>query len=246
MNYNLEIVEPKLFAGAVADEIVACINDAIGEQGRCRVALAGGSTPGAVYRMIAKPPRVTDVEWDKVDFFFGDERWVAHSDHQSNCKMAQETLLAHIAGKHPGVFPVDTGLSTPEEGARAYAHTMREVFGIGGADTPIFDLVLLGVGEDGHTASLFPGSPLVDGEGDDICAAVPHPAGDCMRVTLTPKVILAARRVTYIVTGAAKSPVVKRILQSDASVSELPATIFRNAAGKVSWFVDSPAGQGLR
>lgn len=240
---QIEIIEPKLFSGVVADEIVASITDAINEKGRCSLVLAGGSTPSAIYRMMAKPPRVSEVPWPKVSLYWGDERWVSRQDNQSNYKMVQETLLTQIPGSGPRVFGVDTSLPTPAEGAKAYIDAVKKEEGISDETLPIFDVVLLGCGEDGHTASLFPHLPALEGK-NPWCMAVRHPDGSD-RVTFSPEVLLAARRICFIIKGEGKSDIVKRVLEGPMNVAETPAQLFRRVPEKVTWFLDSGSAQKL-
>lgn len=241
MAVQIEVVEPVLFAGVVADEIVASIGEAIADRGSCSVALAGGSTPGAIYRCLAKPPRVSEVEWAKVHLFWGDERWVPHSDNQSNFKMTQETLLGQILGAGPKIHPIDTSLANPEEGAAAYTKTITGVLGA----EPIFDLVILGVGEDGHTASIFPHSPVV-GMNDGVCVAVEHPEDRKFRVTLTPDVLFFnARRTIFIVKGEAKADIVRRVIEGVEGPEVLPAKLYQRASERVTFFLDSGAALRL-
>jgi len=240
MGVSVEVVEPVLFAGVVADEIVASIAEAVGERGVCSIALAGGSTPGAIYRCLAKPPRVSEVEWSKVKLFWGDERWVPSTDTQSNFKMTQETLLGQILGAGPRYFPVPTDAPTPADGAARYAQTIRAELG----PKPEFDLVILGVGEDGHTASIFPHSPVLRGSGD-ICAAVEHPEDKKARVTLTPEILFGARRTIFIVKGEAKAEIVKRVLEGGDSPDAIPSKLYTRAADRTTFFLDSGAAVRL-
>lgn len=241
MNSHLEIVESKLYAGAVADEIMACIDEAISERGRCLIALAGGSTPGAIYRTLTKPPRVDGVAWDKVSLFWGDERWVAKDDNQSNFRMVQETLLSQIGGAGPKVFAVDTSLASPEKAALAYHQLLSKELGPQGA----FDLVLLGIGEDGHTASIFPKSPVFSGGDNSLCRAVLHPEENKPRITLTPTALLSARRILFLAKGEAKAEIVHRVLEGSEDPSILPARYFISRGKRVDVFLDSEASTKL-
>ncbi len=245
MQARIEIVEPRLFAGAVADEIVASISEIIAEHGRCSLVLSGGSTPAAVYRALATPPRVSDVNWDKVLFFWGDERWVSHDDSRSNFKMASETLLSNISSDKLQVFPIETSLPSPAAGASQYAKTisgqkLREKNAL-----PVFDLVLLGMGEDGHVASVFPGSALI-GKSGALCEAVVHPQDKSERVTLTPALLFNAQRIIFIVSGQSKAEMFRRVINKDGDVRNIPARLYEQAIDKVSWFVDSAAASQIK
>ena len=248
MAMNIEVVETKLYSAVVADEIIASISDAISDTGKCSLVLAGGKTPSVIYRTIAKPPRVNEVEWDKVQLFWGDERWVAREDTQSNFKMVNETLLTFLINRKPAVRAVDTSLSSPEEGARAYEDSIRQTIGIGASEIPVFDLVLLGVGEDGHTASIFPHSDLLADafeSAGSVCKAVPCPYDGSWRVTLSPAVLLAARKIIFIVRGEGKSSILRKVLEGETDVRTLPAQLFRQARGKVTFFLDTAAAQQI-
>ena len=238
MKGSVEVVEPKMFAGVVADEIVASISDAISDRGRCSIALAGGRTPAVVYRMLSKPGRVEEVEWSKVALYVGDERWVPTTDDQSNFNMIKEALLQDLRSRKPQAYPVDTSLATPEEGAAAYEALIRKNEG----ENPSFDIVLLGIGEDGHTASLFPGSELITKPSGGIYRAVKSSDGAGHRVTITPEVLRSAKRIIFIVRGNNKAEVLGRVINGVDSVEVLPARLADACEGKVTFFVDSEAG----
>lgn len=244
MSQSVEIVEPRVYIAVVADEIVASIRDAISDHGRCSIALSGGSTPGAIYRALSRPPSVNDVEWDKVDMYWGDERWVPLDHTSSNYRMTQETLLAHIPQPGPRIHHVRTDLESPEEGAKDYEEQIRKAEGAAAGEIPVFDIVLLGVGEDGHTASIFPKSPVIHEKSAKLCFAVEHPEGG-YRVTMSPGLLFSARRVMFIVKGESKADIVSHILEGSASVEETPALLYREATGRVSWFLDSSAALKL-
>jgi 6-phosphogluconolactonase len=244
MKNKIDVFEPKLFGGSVADEIIACINESIADRGVCRVSLAGGSTPGAIYRMLGQPPRVNDVNWSKVEFFWGDERWVPKTDNQSNYKMVQETLLAHLPQPGPVVHAVNTTLGSPEEGADDYAQKIREVFKLGEGQLPAFDLMLLGCGEDGHTASIFPNSDLIHAHGP-LCYAVKHPVDGSRRVTLSADAIFNARTILFIAKGEDKAEILRRVLEGNESVDLLPSKLSAQAGDRVRWLIDSLAASKL-
>ncbi|MBX7145019.1 MAG: 6-phosphogluconolactonase [Oligoflexia bacterium] len=241
MKSHIEIIESKLYAGAVADEIVACIGEAIEERGQCSIALAGGSTPSAIYRALTKPPRVESVAWGKVMLFWGDERWVPRDDNQSNYRMVQETLLSQLGTNAPKVFPVDTNLKTPQLAARAYHDLLIKELG----QNPSFDLVLLGIGEDGHTASIFPGSTVLSSPNSELCSAVTHPEENKPRITLTPAALLSAKRMLFLAKGESKASIVQRVLEGNEDTSLIPARIFLQRQERVDFFLDSEAGTKL-
>ncbi len=248
---TIEVIESKLFAGAVADEIVQILSEAIEERGSASLVLAGGSTPAAVYRSLGLPPRVEQIQWGALRVYLGDERWVPHSDAMSNYRMANETLFQKIAVQSgattaPQLFPVDTSASTPAKGALAYEQLIRTQEKLKQNELPEFDLVLLGMGDDGHTASLFPHCSLSEG---DIVGVATHPQeGEKpggVRVSLTAKTLKNARRLMFIVNGDAKASMLKRVLEGQESEVELPARLFVEAKGSVSWFLDTGAAAQL-
>lgn len=266
MQTNIEVVEPKLYDAVVADEICAIVNEAVSDRGVCSVVLAGGSTPGSVYRLLSRPPRVDDLPWSKMRLILGDERWVPLEDNQSNARMVHDTLLAPLGGKAPELCRVDTSLKAPQVGAQAYEQAIRKVEGIevkrsDGSDMLVFDLVLLGMGEDGHTASLFPGEPLLSAlasvqalECEElrgrVCVAVSHPEGASSgvvaeRISLTPAALFSARRVLFLVRGEGKAEMLKLVVEGDAAIDVLPSRLYTRALGRVTWFVDSPAAAML-
>lgn len=239
MSPVIEVFEPRLFDGAVADELVASVQERLAERGRCNISLAGGSTPAGVYRAITKPPRVSEIDWRSVDLFLGDERWVPLDDDQSNYRMVQETLLANIKGDKPTVYPVNTSLPCASIGADDYARTIQKV---AGGDRPQLDIVLLGIGEDGHTASLFPGSPVLS-DSSKLCHAVVHPINHTQRVTMSAQLLFCAWRVFFIVKGEGKAGVIQRVLKGTDAISEIPSRLFSTATGKVTFFLDSGSAQ---
>lgn len=250
---NLEIVEAKLFAGVVADEIAQVLGEAIEERGSATLVLAGGSTPASVYRALAVPPRIESVQWEKVRVYLGDERWVPPNDALSNFRMASETLLHNVQARGDSsrgfrVFPVDTSLAgsnqgSPKSSARSYEDVIRTNEGSGGRDSfPEFDLVLLGMGDDGHTASLFPGARV---EAGPLVGVVEHPTEahkpGGTRITMTADLLTHARRMFFLVTGEGKASMLKQVLEEEGSEAQYPARLFKRAKGAVTFFVDTGA-----
>jgi len=244
-----EIIDAKHFAGAVADEVVAVLNEAVAERGSATLVLAGGSTPGTVYRALSRPPRTEALAWSKVRLYLGDERWVSAEDDLSNSRMVRETLLDGLTSEKPTFSPLNTSLGSVEEGAKAYEQLLMKNEGKGGV--PAFDLLLLGMGEDGHTASLFPASPLLKAGSntDALCSVATHPADGGKpggtRVTMMPKLLLNARRTIVIVSGESKASMVQRALEGLEDVNVLPVRLLKDSKGEVTWFLDSGAAKLL-
>lgn len=241
MAHTVEVVEPTLFAHTVAEDIRSLVDGAISRNGRCVIALSGGQTPGAVYRTLGRPPLDTSMPWDKIILIWGDERFVPNSDEHSNYHLVHENLLNKLP-KPPTNYPMPTDLKTPAEVAKAYSETVKKLSG--GSNTPEVDIVLLGIGEDGHTASLFPGEKALK-ERDALFVATQAPSGVKDRISMTAPLIENAKRVIFLVTGNAKSEILAKILEGDADYEQFPATIFKKAKGTVTWFVDGAAASKL-
>ena len=225
-------------AQATADRFVDTARGAIAERGTCRVALSGGSTPKAVYPLLAGAPRV--VEWDRVEFFWGDERAVPPDHPESNFGVAYQMFIAHLPAVRPSAvhrMPAEA----PDIHAAALAHEadLRLAFGIRGGELPVFDLIWLGMGPDGHTASLFPESDALT-VADRLVVANRAPASEAWRMTLTFPVLNAARQVLFVATGEDKAPALAAVMSGS---SDLPAA--RVAAERTDWIVDAAAAGQL-
>lgn len=231
-------------AEAAAREFAEAAREAMRERGVFRVALSGGSTPRDVHGRLASAPYRRRVAWDRVRFFFGDERCVAPGSDRSNYRMARETLFAPLAIDPASVFRM-RGELQPKAAADAYSRILAANFGDDQArGIPVLDLVFLGVGPDGHTASLFPGTRALE-EKKRTAAANWVPGKREWRLTLTYPVFAAARRVVFLVAGAEKAPVAATILKKRPGWRDLPASRIRPARGTVLWLLDEDAGGSL-
>jgi 6-phosphogluconolactonase len=234
-------------AARAADLIVRAARVATRARGRATLALAGGSTPKATYGLLAQPARRSRVDWARTFLFFGDERFVQPGDPSSNFSMVQRTLLAPAAVPAGHVFAVPTRLGTAAAAAAAYETALAEAFGTGDATgPPRFDLILLGLGEDGHTASLFPGAASL-GVTDRWVTATPPGAlpPPVERVTLTFPVLNAARAVVFLVSGANKAEALRDVLEGRPSREQRPAAAVRPVEGTLTWLVDEAAAGRL-
>ncbi len=223
-------------AEATADRFVAVARAAIDERGVFRVALSGGSTPKAVYPLIVAEPRVDRVDWSRVEWFWGDDRSVPPDDPESNYGVAEEMLLSKLPGlQRSRVHRMPADADDRDEAARRYEEQLRRAFHPPDGEPPRFDLVWLGMGADGPTASLFPGS---DGLAVEHRWVVPNWAPDLetWRMTLTFPVLDAARLVLFAVTGREKAPALATVRSGRGGV---PAGRVR--AEKVVWLVDEAA-----
>ena len=224
-------------AGAAAREFAAKAEEAIEERGRFAVVLAGGSTPKAMYGILARD-YANRIDWGKVHVFFGDERTFPPDHEDSNYTMAREALLDHFS---LGSIHRMKGELPPEESAFAYEEELREFFGV--EELPRFDLILLGIGGDGHTASLFPETPALEVT-DRWVVANSVPKLDTIRITLTVPVINAARSVIFLVAGDDKAEALKELLEGDADPRKYPARLVQPPGGP-NWMLDRAAAGSL-
>jgi len=225
---------------AAADEFARSAAESVRERGLFHVALSGGSTPRALYRRLAKAPYRGAIPWDAVRFFFGDERCVPPGDERSNFRMARETLFEPLRIAPRRVFRM-RGEDDPARAARDYERLLRaHVPG----RPPKLDLVFLGLGEDGHTASLFPGTPALSEE-KRLVVQNPGPRPGEPRITLTYRAIDSARRVVFLVSGEAKAKAAAAILRKRGRRPDLPAARVAPRRGSLLWLLDEEAGSRL-
>jgi 6-phosphogluconolactonase len=219
-----------------AEAAARTINDAVRSTGRCSLVLSGGNTPRVLYGLLASRFR-EQIPWARVHVFWGDERYVAPDDAQSNYRMAKETLLDHVLCPAANVHPIPTHFSDPDAAARAYEATLRSYFS---GQPSTFDLVLLGLGPEGHTASRFPRSPALV-ETTRWVTAVTAPADPPMRLTLTFAALTRAANAYFLVTGSNKARALHEVLTGNADPNMFPAAGVRLAAGRLTWWVDREA-----
>jgi 6-phosphogluconolactonase len=219
-------------------------------QGRWRegrtfsVALSGGSTPQGLYELLARPPRSIEIPWERVHLFQVDERCVPPDDPQSNYRMMRETLLRHVPIPEANFHRMAAEQADRDEAARAYAAELGRILQPGPGEFPRLDLVFLGMGPDGHTASLFPGSPALT-EQDLWVRSNFVEKFATHRLTLTYPVLNAARQLVLLVSGAEKAETLRRVLRPEAGAVPLPAQSIRPSDGDVSWYVDRAAAKFL-
>lgn len=233
---------------ATAERFEAAAAAAIRQCGRFQLALAGGDTPRGLYALLASQRHRARVDWSRVHVFWGDERCVEPQDPASNQRMARETLLDHVPVPASHVHAIH-GADDPTAAAREYERALREAFA-----TPVgpprsapgarFDLVILGLGEDGHTASLFAGSPAIH-EAERWVLATWIAKLSAWRITLTPLVINAAREVIFLVSGRAKAAALRRVLRGPCEPNQLPSQVIQPRDGELRWLVDADAASCL-
>ncbi len=236
--------DPPSLAWAAAETFISLAAKSIASGGLFSVALAGGSTPRRLHKVLADSELAAQVEWEKVHVFWGDERCVPADHPESNYCMARETLLEHVPIPPANIHPVQ-GKLQPSQAAEAYEAELQQHFGPHAL--PVFNLILLGLGEDGHTASLFPGATGLL-ESQRWVIAVEHrepPAPLVDRVTFTPLLINAAEQVVFLVAGEAKSGRVAQVLKGSYQPDILPAQLIRPEKGALVWLLDATAAAGL-
>ena len=235
-SYQLDIAaDSAQLARRCAERIAACIDLALDERDRAHIALSGGSTPAAAYRLLNQE----HLPWSRVDVVLGDERWVAATDPESNARMLRETLLAAGGPGSAACFhPVPTDLDSPQAGVDAFERHVQQLCP---GDPPCFDLVLLGLGDDGHTASLFPGTAATQEQRRLVTIG----SGKGLdRISLTAPVLSAARQVIVLVSGAAKRQALQRLLDPMESAERTPAKLVRPRS-PVWVLADAAATEGL-
>ncbi len=232
-------------AQAVAAHVAATCTAAVEARGRATLVLAGGATPRATYHVLAGDGFRAQVPWSHTDVFWGDERHVPPAHPDSNFRMADEALLRQVPLDPGRVHRVRGEWPEPAEAAARYEEEIRAACGLGAGEAPVFDLVLLGMGPDGHVASLFPGSPAL-GEPARLVVApwVPHLGAH--RITMTWRALLSARAIAVLVAGASKAAVLREAIEGPADAARLPAHALRDATGAVTWFADADAAPWYR
>lgn len=225
---------------AAAALLVKQANLAVAARGRFSVALAGGATPRRTYELLAAPPLKDQAPWDRVHVFWGDERCVPLTDPRSNARLAKEAWLDCVPIPGHQIYPLDCA-NDPAAAARQYEAKLREYFA---GQPPILDLVLLGLGDDGHTASLFPGAEALK-ESERWAAAVLPAGADLYRVTLTAPLINQAAVVAFLVAGAAKAGVLREVLHGPRDPARLPAQLIQPHHGVLLWLTDLAAAGSL-
>ncbi|WP_353196025.1 6-phosphogluconolactonase [Parapedobacter defluvii] len=219
-----------------AQLFVQASQHAIAQRGRFAVALTGGTSPEGLYRLLASSPYREQVQWEQVDIFWGDERWVPLDDERSNARMAHETLLSHVPVPQSQIFPMWADGVSPEEFAQQYEQTLRDHLNADGC----FDLILLGMGADGHTASWFPHTKVLH-EHNKWVAAYYLDAQDMYRITLTIPLVNRANQIAVIAYGNNKADALYEVLKGARNSEQYPAQLIDLSGDRVTWLVDEAA-----
>ena len=233
---------------AVADQILNITNAAVSDKGFCTIVLAGGKTPQQAYELLSKPPRAEQMPWQQSHFFWGDERWLASSHPDSNFFMAHRALFSKVQISPQNIHLIPTSDQAPEIGAEMYEKHLRDFFHLKSLTEsssnsenftfPSFDLILLGIGADGHTASLFPGSNFLD-EKEKWVTAVEGCEGSppIPRITLTLPVLNQAKNVLFLISGNRKKKVLDTILDKPEEAEKLYPAAHVKPSGNLIWVV---------
>jgi 6-phosphogluconolactonase len=237
MNPEIKVMpDPAAVAVEGAKRFTNAAREVIDHGGRFSVALSGGHTPKVMFELLAGEPYRSQVIWENVEIFFGDERCVPPDSDQSNYRMAHEALLRNVPIPGDNIYRI-RGEIDPQEAAREYGELLKEKFGDGG-----LDLILLGMGPDGHTASLFPGTDALH-ESKHRCVANYVEKLQTWRVTMTAPFINRAREVMFLVTGADKAERVAEVLEGPRDPDRLPSQLIAPVAGKLVWILDALAAE---
>jgi 6-phosphogluconolactonase len=238
-----KLTTPQELFEAAAEEVVRAANQAVSERGRFTIALSGGSTPKNLYTLLATNAR-TSLPWDRMYFFWSDERHVPPEDPESNYRMAEEAMLSKVPVAASNVFRAPTENPDAAAAAEAYEQTLKKFFAVEAGQVPRFDLILLGMGPDGHTASLFPETAALREESHLVVANWVEKLRTS-RITFTLTLLNAARCVAFLVSGTDKASALHEVLECNAPGEQYPAKLIRPADGKLIWFLDRAAASGL-
>jgi 6-phosphogluconolactonase len=228
-------------SSSVAKWIAETIGDSLKKQDRFTIALSGGSTPQRLHKILAASPYKEQVDWSKLHVFWGDERAVPFEDSRNNAKMAYDTLLNFVPVPAAQIHVMRTDIA-PEQSAAEYEKILHQYFPLNGPSYS-FDLVLLGMGDDGHTLSLFPGTEVIHEE-KAWAKAFFLKAQDMYRITLTKSIVNRSARVAFLTTGTSKAHALKEVLEGPYHPDLYPSQEIR-PAGELHWFVDQAAAAGL-
>ena len=231
--------DPRALSHAAAGRTVSILEERLAGNGFATLVLTGGRTPKPVYELLASQAYVDQVDWDRIHFFWGDERCVPPEDPESNFGMAWSAFVSKIRPPAGNIHRMRGGMGDPAAAASLYEAEIRDI--LPGIDIPSFDLVLLGMGADGHTASLFPGTSWED---EKLVVSTQAPDSGIRRISMTPRLLNSATAVLFLVTGANKAETLVRVLRDPAG--DLPASKIDPVHGSLTWMVDEAAGRLVR
>lgn len=232
--------DPMTLSAAAADHFGRAAADAVRARGRFLVALSGGGTPQMLYQLLSGDPYLSAIPWHLTHFFWGDERLVPPDDEGSNYKQAHQTLLSKVPVPAANIHRIRGELS-PAEAGQQYLLELSS-FAAPEHGLPVFDLVLLGLGSDGHTASLFPGPiPLEHAQSPIVAVTANYDDRPAQRITLTPLIFNQAREILFLVVGASKRRALQMVTSGREDAEQWPAQRIQPSIGKIMWYVDAAA-----
>lgn len=215
---------------------------AIEQRGVFYVALTGGSTPQSLYRLLARPEMAENLDWSRVHIFIGDERYVPHDHPDSNFGMAKECFLNHVSIPDENLHPIPTDYEHARQAAEKYADLLHSIVPFVSGQAPVFDLIMLGMGDDGHTASLFPATDILQEDVKTVAAVYVDKLAS-WRVSMTYPTLNQARQIMVLVSGESKAGILAHVLQKDSeSIYPIQAVL---PAGEMHWFIDQAAASKL-
>jgi len=240
-----KVSDPQHLFSIAAQNFCKLTEEAVARTGQMNVVLAGGSTPKGLYELLASQPYRDMIDWAKVHVYWGDERPVSPNHQDSNYRMAHESLLSHVPVVPDHIHRMQGEFPKASDAADAYEDLLRKEFSLSPGIVPVFDLILLGMGPDGHTASLFPGTDVVH-ESSKWVAAPWVEKFQTYRVTLTPVVLNQARTVMFLVSGKDKADALQAVLEGPAQPDQYPSQIINPLSGELLWLVDESAANLLQ
>jgi len=227
----------------VSNSIIALAKACIAESGKFTIALSGGNTPKLLYQYLISQQLFNNIDLSKITIYFSDERYVAHSDERSNYGLAKKYLLEHLEIPAENIFPVDTSFDDLATSCERYQNTIMANVVVNSDNIPAFDLIILGMGPDGHTASLFPESKLLESS-DILVGSCFHQESNTNRISFTFPLINAAKNIAIIAIGAGKYEILKDIEKAESN-NNIKYPIQRvKPKGKLNWYIDRAAEQG--
>lgn len=240
---NVQILpNAETVAQEAASFIVQRIKGVLSRRDRFTICLSGGSTPKRLHQLLAEAPLIDQVDWSKIHVFWGDERYVPLEDERNNARMAYDTLLNKVAIPENQVHIMRTDFSDPTASARDYEAILHQYFD---GEPHSFDLLILGMGDDAHTLSLFPGTEVVQ-ETSKWCSAFFLTQQDMFRVTITRPVANAAACILFLTTGATKARALSAVLEGAINITEFPSQSIQSTTGETIWMVDEAAASLLK
>lgn len=238
------VADPQSLAEKVVFCFVEAVRAALAERGIFCVAVSGGRTPRLFFELLGRSEAARRLPWEKIHLFWTDERYVPKDAQDSNYKLVADTLLAQVPIPTENVHAIPTEYADMFDAVRSYESTLREVFQVGADQLPVFDLVLLGMGADGHTASLFPNT-YAPFDTEDLVCAVFKSGGDVNRITLTHPVLRAASRLLVMVSGQDKADTLHAVLTEEPDEVHYPIHVLWPVLEKVTWLIDRQAARDL-